>query len=425
MKTIMLLLDGLGDRPHSSLSGKTPLEAARTPRLDALCRMGETGMLIPWRQGVPLGTEAAHFVMLGYSMDDFPDRGVIHALTMGQTLEEDTVYLVTTWAWVEAREKDYQIIERNVGRLTPEESDELAEELPHEINGYTFTWQLGKSPHGVLKIQKSGISGSVSDSDPFYPDRSVMQVMPFETEDPGAASTAKALNRYLAVMHQRLLNHPVNQKRRKQGLQPATMLLTKWCGMKPSIESFSLQNGMSSLMLGQSTLMEGMAALFQMPYDTYETMTEAVSKAIASDADYVHLHTKNTDEASHTKNPLNKVRALEEIDGQLDELVKAAMKQEHLIIVTGDHTTPSSGDMIHAGDSVPILFCGPTVRPDGVETFGERTCSTGSLRLTGEDLMPMILNYTERAIFHNFRPGGVRRPYIQTEVPLLTPAAFP
>jgi 2,3-bisphosphoglycerate-independent phosphoglycerate mutase len=425
VKTILLMLDGLGDRPQQELDWKTPLEAAHTPHLDALCQMAETGMMIPWRQGVPLGTEAAHFVMLGYPMEDFPDRGVIHALTMGETLAEDTVYLVTTWAWVEAQSTEYRIIERNVAQLTETESDRLAEDLPREIDGYTFTWKLGKSPHGVLKIQKNGISGKISDSDPFYPDRSVMKVLPFETDDPAAAETAGALNKFLQTVYRRLEHHPVTRQRREKGLQPATMLLTKWCGMKPPIEPFSLRNGMSSLMLGQSMLMEGIAALFWMPYQSYGSMMEAVAIALEADAEYVHLHTKRTDDAAHTKNPWNKVRVLEEIDAELGGLVEAAKRREHLIIVTGDHTTPSSGELIHAGDTVPILFCGSPVRPDSVESFGERSCAAGSLRLTGEDLMPMILNYTERAIFHNFRPGSVRRPYIQSNVPLLNPKTFP
>ncbi|MDW7670161.1 MAG: alkaline phosphatase family protein [Bacillota bacterium] len=425
MKTILLMLDGLGDRPQKELEWKTPLEAALTPNLDTLCRMAETGMLIPWRQGVPLGTEAAHFVMLGYDMDDFPDRGVIHALSMGEALEEDMVYLVTTWAWVEATTTEYRIIERNVAHLTPAESDKLAEALPREIDGYAFTWKLGKSPHGVLKIHKNGISGSISDSDPFYPDRSVMEVLPFETDDPEAASSARALNRYLNTMYDRLVQHPVNQQRREKGLQPATMLLTKWCGMKPPIEPFHIRNGMSSLLLGQSTLMEGIAALLRMKYQSYESVAEAVDTALKAEADYVHIHTKRTDDAAHTKNPLNKVRVLEEIDEELGRLVHAAGSREHLIIVTGDHTTPSCGELIHAGDSVPILFCGSPVRPDAVEAFGERSCATGSLRITGSDLMPMILNYTERAIFYNFRPGSVRRLYIQTEVPLLNPTISP
>ncbi|MEN1761080.1 alkaline phosphatase family protein [Anoxynatronum sibiricum] len=421
MKTIMLLLDGLGDRPHPALDGKTPLEAAHTPHLDALCQLAETGMMIPWRQGVPLGTEAAHFVMLGYDMKDFPDRGVLHALTMGDSLEEDTIYLVTTWAWVEAREDCYEILERNVAALSAEESDILASKLPEKVNGYTFTWQRGQLPHGVLKIKKTGINGNISDSDPFYPHRPVMAVVPFETTDPGAEATSQALNQYLAFMYQALNEHPVNQKRRTHHQQPATMLLTKWCGMKPSIPSFEIQNGLKGLMLAQSTLMEGIAALFNMPCESYHSMGEAIERALSASADYVHVHTKKPDEAAHTKNPHEKVRVLEEIDVQLENLVKAAREKRHLLIVTGDHTTPSSGEMIHAGDAVPIMFCGPSLRPDHVNLFGERSCATGSLRLTGSDLMPMILNYTERAIFYNFRPGGIRRPYIQTNIPLLKP----
>ena len=96
MKTILVLLDGLSDRPQKALKGKTPLQAANTPNMDALAALSETGTMIPWKPGIPLGTEAAHFGLMGYPMEAFPGRGIISALTLEEELEEETLYLMKT-----------------------------------------------------------------------------------------------------------------------------------------------------------------------------------------------------------------------------------------------------------------------------------------------------------------------------------------
>ncbi len=93
-------------------------------------------------------------------------------------------------------------------------------------------------------------------------------------------------------------------------------------------------------------------------------------------------------------------------------LVEAVENKELLLIVTGDHSTPSSGNMIHSGESVPIMFIGKNVRPDDVTEFGERSCAKRSIKMYGSDLMQMILNYTERALFYNFKPSDKRLNYI-------------
>lgn len=125
MKTIVLLLDGLGDIPHQALEGKTPLEAAHTPHLDALCRQAETGMMVPWKLSVPMGTEVAHFVLLGYDINAFPGRGIVEALSRNVPLEKEGVYVATTWSTVAestgAYNSSLSIKERWTSDLTEEE----------------------------------------------------------------------------------------------------------------------------------------------------------------------------------------------------------------------------------------------------------------------------------------------------------------
>ena len=150
--------------------------------------------------------------------------------------------------------------------------------------------------------------------------------------------------------------------------------------------------------------MYGIAKLLGMDFIRYRTFEEGVRLALEKDYDFIHLHTKETDEAAHTKDPRNKVRVLEEIDRQIGPLVERALKEEIFLVVTGDHTTPSCGPMIHSEN--PCQSCSlENVRVDHVDSFGERDCARGSIRMYGSDLMQMLLNYTDRAQFYNYRQG--------------------
>lgn len=415
MKTVLLILDGLGDRPHKELNGKTPLEYAETPNLDRLCAASETGMMIPWRQGVPLGTEVSHFILFGYDINDFPGRGIINALSRDFNLEKNAVYLCTSWAWVE-EEEGLSIKERWTKDLSVDEISELKKVLPHSIGQISFEWERSAGPHGVLKLSGNNISSDISDSDPFYDNSFVMEVEPFESVEKCAISTAEILNEYLQRSYNLLKNHPVNVERRKSGKQPANFLLTKWAGEMPDLISFEEKHGMKACIVASSLLMYGISRMLGMEYIKYESFEEGVDIAIKSSFDFIHLHTKDTDEAAHTKNPFNKVKVLEEIDSCIGKLVDMALNEEILLIVTGDHTTPSSGTMIHSGEPLPIMIAGKNTRVDDVAKFGERSCAHGSLRMFGTDLMQMILNLNDRAQFYNFRAGSKELNHIPEKI---------
>lgn len=407
-KTILVLLDGLADRVHRGLGDKTPLEAAQTPNLDALCRRAETGMMVPWKPGVPLGTETAHFILFGYGIEDFPGRAAIEALGEGLPLKDKEIYLRATLAGGEEREGLF-IRQRLLGDITPGEIKELASCLPTRRGGVSFSWTYSFKTHGFITLQGEGLSPHISDSDPFYSRRHVMEVEAFETREKEAHFTAKALNGFLWESYQRLKEHPVNQKRLQAGKDPANLLLTKWAGTKKELTPFAEKNGMTSLVLGASGLLKGVALSLGMDYQYCGDLGEGVKKALEIDRDLVHLHTKEPDEAAHTGDPQKKARVIEGLDQALGPLLG---QDDILLVVTADHTTPSSGTLIHSGEPVPVMFIGEGIRTDQVQEFGERSCARGSLRITGADLIPMILNYTDRALLYGLRPGARRIGYL-------------
>ena len=415
MKTIVVLLDGVGDLVCKELGEKTPLEYANTPNLDRMASLGETGMMTPYRLGVPIGTDFAHYLLLGYGKKRYPGRSIVDGLAYEVPLHNHRLYMVTSWASVK-KETDYKIQSRYLMNLPKEDSLALGRVLPKSFQGYDLQWHHTDEGHGILEVYGENLSTRISDPDGIYPLGYVLRSEPYGTRNPQAKKTSALINHLMEEMHRRLEDHPINKKREQQGLEPANFLLPKWAGTPRTIPGFEEENGMVGEIIGSSTMIRGIARLLQMKYTPYESFADGVEKALASSAQYIHLHTKETDQAAHTKDPFQKVKILEKIDPLLAPIIDYGLKEDVLLIVTGDHTTPSIGPMIHSGEPVPIVFLGKHIRRDDVQGFDERSCTKGSLRMKGNDFIPMILNYHGRSLFHDFRVGGRKSKYLPSKL---------
>lgn len=148
--------------------------------------------------------------------------------------------------------------------------------------------------------------------------------------------------------------------------------------------------------------------------DLYDKLRDA-REALDGGFDFAFVHSKAADEASHTGRPGRKVRTIEELDLALAVVAESfARDPELLTVITCDHTSPSSGtdEVIHSGESVPVLMAGRNARVDAVSSFDEVSCASGSLgTIRGSDMMPLVLNFTNRARFGLSRPGPADRPY--------------
>ena len=417
MRAILILLDGLGDRASEILNNKTPLQFAKTPNLDRLAENGMCGLMTTYKEGIPLGTEVAHFLLWGYSLEEFPGRGVIEALGEDIEIEKNAIYLRASLGFVKKDEKGFLVIDRRTKDISREEIEKLVDSLPTCVDGYKFELFYSFDVHFILNIKERNgwISDKISDSDPFYKNRYVMKVKAIrelcksEVEYSKAKDTARALNKYLLNVYKILQNHKINRKRRKLEKMPANFLLTKWASRYKRVESFKEKWGMNAVILAESSLFKGLAKFLGMDFIKIESFEEGIDLIPELDYDFIHLHTKETDEAAHTKNPLNKVKVIEKIDKLIGNL---KLREDDLLIITADHSTPSVGNLIHSGESVPILFYGKNVRVDNVKEFNEISCSNGHLRIRGEELMHLILNYTDRALLYGLRSGDRLRYYI-------------
>ena len=259
-----MILDGLADRPQRALGGKTPLETAYTPNLDRLAELGTTGLLVPWSLGIPLESEFSHFLLFGYSPEQFPGRSAFEAIGRGFDVSPETVVMLASFASTTI--VDGQVRRDSILWEEKKPRDEAdCEELSIVIAGYEehgINFSLQSCGHCEAILTLSGHpSRYVSDVDPFYNGAFVAEALPLaeDPDQPNAIRTATALNNYLKWVYERLRYHPINQQRQRVNLASINFLLTKWAAVRPEVSSFLEQNGLRAASLENYPLYIGIA----------------------------------------------------------------------------------------------------------------------------------------------------------------------
>ncbi len=428
---LFIILDGLADRPQPVLNGQTPLEAAHTPHLDQLAALGTTGLLTPLAPGVPLESETAHFILFGYGLEHFPGRAAFEAIGRGFAVPPESVVLLASFAettvidgklrrdallWEKRQTQDEEACARLCAAIAA-----------YETHGLQFALTSCGRCEAILTLSGHP-SRDITDVDPFYDNAYVVRAQPLaESRQPhNAQRTAAALNAYLTWAHDQLGPHPLNRERRTRGCASINFVLTKWAAVRPDVAPFHDQNGLRAASIENYPLYVGIARVCGMTpvstpreADTTEDFRQKLRTAdslFVQGYEFVHVHSKAPDVAAHRKDPLGKMRALEALDAALGPLVERVTERaDLLVVITGDHATPSSGPLIHSGEAVPILLAGgPNVLSDPVATFHERAVMRGGLgHIRGVDVMPLLLNATDRIRLHGVRHQAEARPYWQ------------
>ncbi|HSS79863.1 MAG TPA: hypothetical protein VLK24_01585 [Gaiellaceae bacterium] len=394
---VVILLDGLADRAHESLGGRTGNEAAATPNLDALAAGGSTGLLYAVGPGRAPSSEVAHWSMLGYQPDEFPGRAVFEALGRGQEVSDELVFAYAALRPAERREDGWWL----TGRPDPERESALAEELVAscdgiEVDGLTFSLAHVWRGEAVLRIS-GGADERVTDTDAFFRDRhALLRPLPLVPE---AQRTASACEAWTREVMRRLEGERLN------------VITLKWFGRPRAVPSFLERHGVTGAFAADSAFLRGLGTALRLePVDAPETddsvgdlrgrVALARERLDAGDT-FVFCHQKTTDAAGHTKDPAVKRDTIAVLDQALDELPT----DRAIVCITGDHATPASPAVIHSGDPVPLLVAGPGVRADAVQRFGELDFAAGILgQLRGPDLLPVLLNAADRPLFLGSRP---------------------
>jgi len=423
MKTILVLLDGLGDRSYKILGDRTPLQAALSPNLDRLARRGSNGLFHASLPGQCLPSEIAHYLLFGYDLEGFPGRGLLEAVGYGIEFDDSDVLCLAHIASV-TWENGIPILAEKRPPADDEELRQLFSSIAsYEVHGVLFRLQQTRSNDAIL-IVSGQASPHASDSDPMRVGQAMAKIWPLSNNPAPerAARTAEALNAYLTHCYRVLSEHEVNRRRQANGMLPANFLATQRCGRRIAQEPFDQKWAMAGMFIASGAMYEGLAHelgfTFTRAKDTDkpdEDLRERIDLALTDDAyDLIHVHTKVPDEAAHTGDPKRKEAAISSLDRGLDELVRAVeTRDDLLVVVTADHSTPSTGPLIHSGEPVPVMLVGPTVRRDGVDAFDEVSAAKGCLgMLRGRELMLTILNHADRASLLSHHLGPRQRPYV-------------
>ncbi len=419
---LVLLCDGLGDRAHPAHGGRTANEAAATPALDVLAARGTTGLLWPLGPGRAPSSEVAHWAMLGYRPSEHPGRAVLEARGHGVEPVPGDVLAYASLRSTEARDGALWA----TGRAGPDDAADAASLLAAAAEVQLDLGpevQLDLEPllpgrgEGILVVRGPGAHDGVTDSDPFLRDRHpVMRPQPLE---PAAAATAAAAEGWSRAVHRTLAAHPVNLARRDAGRAALDAVTLKWWGRPRPAPTLRARHGLDGVMIAGSPFLSGLAATIGMRFvhcpegadaqAAMEARLDLARAAIDAGATFAFCHLKATDEAGHTKDPAAKRAAIEAVDRALGDL--GTRFADVVVCVTGDHATPPAPAVIHSGDPVPLVIAGPGVRADRVRRFGELDCAEGLLgRITGADLMPVLLNAADRPLFLGSRPTTTPAP---------------
>ena len=412
-RLLYVCLDGLADDPIPELDGRTPLEAAHTPFLDALARGGRTGTVTTVGEGIAPESDIAVFAILGYDpREEHPGRGVVEALGAGMAFGDgDLAYRVNfaTAEWP-------TIVDRRVGRdLTSDEARSLADEVNAELSlpNATFDLRSTVEHRGVLVIRsdEGTLSAEVSNTDPAYRKEGHLGVA-LETFEPVVArcepldDTAEArraaelTNAFVEGASRILDVSGVNVARRRAGKLPANLILTRDGGdRRPSLQPIKERFGPSWGCFVEMPVERGIALILGMePVDAPRLQTEedyATWSRLAIDAiegfDALYIHIKGPDVPAHDGRAGDKRDVIEVIDRAFfGELLPGVDPATTIVAVTADHAT-SCLRKAHTAEPVPLLVTGGPVRPDGTEAFGERACAAGKLgALKGIEILPRV-----------------------------------
>jgi len=403
MKAIVVIGDGMADRPIKELNGKTPLEAAKKPTLDWIAENGICGIMDPIAPGIPPGSDAATLVLLGYdALKVYCGRGALEAIGSGIDIIPDDVAFRCNFATVD---KNLTVVDRRAGRIETKDASRLAQRFKkinlEEDLGVEITFANTVQHRAILRLRGPRLSMMVTDSDPQKVGKPVLRVSPidgtFEAE-----RTADIVNKLTQHFHQVLKKDPINAERARKGLPPANFVLCRGAGKLPDVIPLSLQYGIRAAAVGAMPLVKGVCKVAGMKIldvsgatGTYDTDVVAKARAVVQAVkshDFVLVHVKAIDVASHDGNAEKKVMMIEKVDKMVSNIVKSVELDETLIAVTADHTT-SLLTKDHEGDPVPVAICGPGIRVDDVKEFGERACAKGGLgRIRSVDFMPIIMN---------------------------------
>jgi 2,3-bisphosphoglycerate-independent phosphoglycerate mutase len=414
-KAYIVVLCGAGDRPIERLGGRTPLEAARTPHLDALAGTGRIGLVRVIDDTIPPESDSGAMALLGYDpLRFYTGRGALEGLGMGYLDGAGGGAACFRINFASHDPATRRLDRRTARDVTDEELDRLVAELREDVSlGPDASFQVHGFGHhrGILCLRHATeeLSGRVSNTDPGFRNVGGFGVpnaefeprpLPCEPLDgsPAAAAAARLVNRFVEEAIRVLGASEVNRRRTAAGKLPANIVLVRDGGhLPPSLPAFEPRFGLSLAMYGQIPAERGVCQLLGGRWEESVPPPagspgpyygELAALLLADQARVAFVHVKGPDEPGHDDRPDDKVAAIELIDERLIGPLAAGVRPDDLVVVTCDHRTPCELG-IHSADPVPLLIAGGSA--PGAARFSESEAAAGDLAFgRASELMDMV-----------------------------------
>lgn len=396
---IIILADGLADWPEEALGGRTLVEAAETPNMDRLARLGRCGLLQTVPEGFHPGSEVANSSILGYDQRlVYEGRGPLEAASQGVELGPDDLALRCNLVCIEGD----LLKNHSCGRLETEEGDVLIRYLQEKLGSERVHFYTGVQYRHLLVVKGGDkrLRCTPPHDIPLHPWRDYQ----IAAETPEAEPTAALLRRLVIESQALLRDHPLNKERAARGMDMASSIWPWGGGYRPRmvplterfpqirrgavITAVDLIRGIGRYAGLRVIHVEGATGL----WDTnYAGKAEAALDALQTD-DFVYLHIEACDEAGHDGDPKLKRQCIEHIDRYI---VGPIMERtsDVTIALLPDHPTPYR-HRTHTAEPIPFVIYRPGEEPDSVTTFSERAAKEGAYGLLhGDQFIQQLLGF--------------------------------
>ena len=393
MKYCVLIVDGAAGLPLPGHGGRTSLEMAETPNLDAMAREGTLGLVRTVPEGMEPSSACACMSVLGYDPRQYyRGRAAIEARSMGIPVSKGEA--VFRCNLVAAR--DGWMWSYGAGHITTEEAGELVEALNRSLGGDDVHFYPGVSYRHICKLKGRKETLRATCTPPHdIPDQPVAGFLP-------RGRGSRYLRRLMTASEAVLREHPVNERRRRRGDIPATMIWLFWgSATAPDMPAFESRYGLRAVMTAGVDLLNGLAQMAQIGLLTIPGVTDNLENDYAAQAagalkalddhDLVVVHIEAPDEAAHTGSVEDKVEAIQRIDREVLGRFRTRSVDNLRMLVMPDHPTPVTV-MTHTAEPVPFMLWGSGFAGNGALRFTEAEAGKTSLFIEpGHNIMGMLI----------------------------------
>ncbi len=398
MKYLVILGDGMADRPIEALGNVTPLQYAKTPMMDALAAKGEIGLVHTIPDGMSPGSDTANLSVLGYDPRKYySGRSPLEALSIGVPMKDTDIALrcnLVTLSEEEARYGERRILDHSSGEISTEDAAVLLEAVRRELETEEFRFYAGTSYRHLLIWENGDAVDLVQPHDIL--EQVIGDKLPKE----------KRLREMMERSYAVLADHPINRKRKEQGLHPANSCWFWGAGTKPSLSPFTEKTGKKGAMISAVDLLKGIAVGSSMKVVTvdgangglntnYEGKAQAAVDVLVKDGyDFVYVHLEAPDEMGHQGSVEKKVQAIENLDQRVIRPIVEGLRaagEEFRMVILPDHPTPVC-IRTHTGDSVPYLLYDSTDEREESWRYNEKEAqASGNYVSEGHALIAKVL----------------------------------